>query len=97
MTRKTEGTNKFVIYLFNGKMVEGGILKPKEFVYKQSGRVYETDENGEQIGKGTPFLNYGGMLSQINRIMRKSVIKNIFVSETEQKKKQYLKIINKSY
>ena len=77
MVRQIQGTNKFIIYLYNGKMVRGGSSKPKHFVYRQWGRIFKLDENNKPIGEGYPFTDYGEMITQINKIMRKSVMKNL--------------------
>ena len=77
MGRKIEGTNKFTIHFYNGKMVRGGTAKPKHYTYRQWGRIWEIDENGKKIGQGYPFTDYGEMLTFINKIMRKSVMKNL--------------------
>ena len=76
--RKVIGTNKFVIYMYNGKNVRGkNIARPEHFVYKQWGRIFYVDESGNQIGDGYPFVNYGDMISYINKIMNKSVRRNL--------------------
>ena len=78
MTRKIEGTNKFVIYFYNGKNVRGKHkIKSKNFVYKQSGGIHQMDENNKPIGKGYPFQDYGKMISIINKLMRKKVMNNL--------------------
>jgi hypothetical protein len=77
MPKKIEGTNKFVVYLYNGKMVRGGEAKPKHFVYRQWGRVQKVDENNKPVGESIPFTDYGEMLTAINKVMRKSSMKNL--------------------
>ena len=76
MGRKILGTNKFIVYFYNGKEVRGGKPKVKHYAYKQWGRIWEVDENGKKIGRGEPFTNYGELLMFINKIMRKSTMKN---------------------
>jgi len=72
------GTNKFVIYFYNGKDLRNKRkARPEHFLYKQWGRIFLVDENGKRIGTGYPFQNYGEMLNYINRIMEKSLRKNI--------------------
>lgn len=75
--RKVEGTNKFIIYFYNGKMVRGGEVKANHFVYKQMGRIFKIDSNNNAIGDGYAFTNYGEMITLINKIMRKDVMKNL--------------------
>ena len=76
--RKVIGTNKFVIYMYNGKNVRGNsVAQPKHFVYRQWGRIWEVDENGKMIGDGKAFTDYGEMITFINKIMSKSVRRNI--------------------
>lgn len=75
MTR-IEGTDKFVIYFYNGKAVRGGIPKPKHFTYYQWGMIKVFDENGKEI-KSKRFNNYGQMIDFINKHMRKKVMKNL--------------------
>lgn len=77
MARKVEGTEKFIIYLYNGKMVRGGSSIPKHFVYRQWGRIQKVDKNNKPVGNSIPFTDYGEMLTAINRVMRKSVMKNL--------------------
>lgn len=76
--RKVIGTNKFVIYMYNGRNVRGhSVAKPEHFVYRQWGRIWEVDENGKMIGNGKAFTDYGEMITFINKIMIKSVKRNI--------------------
>ena len=82
MKRKILGTNKFIVRLYNGKMVRGGTAKPKSFVYRQWGRVWKVDEQGNEVGVGYPFTNYGEMLSFINKIMQKQVRGNLKAHKT---------------
>lgn len=77
MVRQILGTNKFVIRLFNARAVRGGTEKPKHFVYRQWGRIWKVDKNGKEIGDGYPFTDYGEMITFINKIMRKGVMKNL--------------------
>jgi hypothetical protein len=81
MKRKILGTNKFVIYFYNGRNVRGNTTgmgtKPEHFVYKQWGRVFQIDEDGNQLGESYPFVNYGEMISFINEIMSRSVKRNL--------------------
>lgn len=83
---KIEGTNKFIIYMYNGRNIRGTELaKPEHFVGKQWGRIYEVDENGKPKGKGYPFGNYGDMISFINEILSKSLRKNLRLQGTWRK------------
>ena len=77
MTRQIEGTNKFILYLYNGKAVRGGTSKPKHFVYRQWGRIQKVDKNNKPIGESIPFTDYGEMITAINKVMRKSAMKNL--------------------
>ena len=78
MVRKIIGTNKFLIYMYNGKNVRGKhTAKPEHWVFRQWGRVFEVDESGKPIGTGYPFTDYGEMITQINKVMRKKVQKNL--------------------
>ena len=77
MVRKVEGTDKFIIYLYNGKNVRGKqTAKPKHFVYDQWGKIVKIDENNKNVGS-IFFSDYGQMLHFINKIMRKKVMKNL--------------------
>ena len=74
--RKVIGTDKFIIYLYNGKNVRGKYLPhPKHFVFRQWGRIQKIDEDNKPIGESLPFVDYGEMISIINKIMRKKVQK----------------------
>ena len=77
MARKVKGTEKFVVYLYNAKMVRGGSSKPKHYVYRQWGRIQKVDENNKPVGNSVPFIDYGGMVTAMNRIMRKKVMENL--------------------
>lgn len=77
MPRQIQGTNKFIVYLFNGKAVRGGTSKPKHFVYRQWGRVQKVDENNNPIGQSIPFTDYGEMITAMNKVMRKSTMRNL--------------------
>ena len=78
MVRKILGTNKFVVYMYNGRNVrQTEVAKPEHFVGKQWGRVWEVDENGKMIGNGKAFTDYGEMISFINKILVKSLRKNL--------------------
>lgn len=75
---KIEGTNKFIIYFYNGKNVRNrNPANAKHFVYRQWGRIFQVDENGNKVGQGYPFTSYGEMLTFINKIMMKSVRRNL--------------------
>lgn len=82
MARKVQGTEKFIIYLYNGKMVRGGNSKPKEYVYRQWGRILKLDENNKPTGKDCPFTDYGEMITFINKKMRKKLMKNLKEKKT---------------
>jgi len=72
--RKIIGTNKFVIYMYNGTNVRAKTTsKPDHFVYRQWGRIYRLDEDGNKIGSGYPFRNFGDMISFMNEIMNKKL------------------------
>ena len=77
MPRQIIGTNKFAVYFYNGKMVRGGNAEAKHFVYKQWGRIFRLDVNGNTIGDGFAFSNYGQMINYINKIMAKEVPINL--------------------
>ena len=78
MKRKILGTNKFIIYFYNGKNIRGKhVPDARHFIYKQYGRIFKVDENGNQLGDGYPFVNYGDMISYINKIVSKEVRKNL--------------------
>lgn len=64
--------------MFNGADIRGkNISKPNKFVYRQWGRIWELDENGKKIGKGFPLTDYGEMITFINKVLRKAVMKNL--------------------
>ncbi|MBW2976582.1 hypothetical protein KY347_04000 [Candidatus Woesearchaeota archaeon] len=71
-----QGTEKFVIYFYNGKAVRGGIVKPKNFTYYQWGMIKVLDDKGKEI-ESKRFANYGQMINFINQRMRKAVMKNL--------------------
>ena len=76
--RKILGTNKFVVYMYNGKNIRGNsIAEPKHFLGKQWGRVFEVDENGNQSKKGYAFVDYGQLISYINKKVSKTLHKNM--------------------
>ena len=75
---KIEGTNKFVIYMYNGKNVRGkSVAEPKHFIGRQWGRIAEVDENGKPNKNSFAFTDYGEMITFINKIMAKSLRKNL--------------------
>lgn len=75
---KIEGTNKFIIYMYNGKNVRGkSIAKPEHFLGKQWGRISEVDENGKTNKNSFAFTDYGEMITFINKIMIKSLKRNL--------------------
>lgn len=83
--KKILGTNKFTIYVYNGKNVRGKFKgEPQHFVYRQWGRITIYDENGKVI-KDRGFTNYGQMINIINEIMIKSVRNNLKVVGTWKK------------
>ena len=76
--RKIEGTNKFVVYMYNGKNVrKKTIAEPKHFLFRQWGRIFEVDENGNQNKNGVAFTNYGEMITYINKKMSKVLRNNL--------------------
>lgn len=78
MKRKIIGTNKFVVRMYNGANVRGNsIAESKHFVYRQWGRIWQVDSNGNEIGNGKPFTDYGTMITFINKIMQKQVRTNL--------------------
>jgi len=78
MKRKIEGTNKFVIYMYNGKNVrQKTVAEPKHFLFRQWGRIFEVDENGNQSKDGHAFVDYGEMITFINKKMSKTLRKNL--------------------
>ena len=78
MKRKIEGTNKFVVYMYNGKNVrQKSVAKPEHFVYRQWGRIFEVDENGKQSKDGVAFTDYGEMITYINKKMSKVLRRNL--------------------
>jgi hypothetical protein len=86
MVREIIGTNKFIIYFYNGKMVKGGELEAKHFVYNQWGRIFKLDRNGKTIGDGYAFSNYGQMITYINKIMRKELLNSLKENEDKTNK-----------
>ena len=82
MVRQVLGTDKFIVYFYNGKAIRGGTSKPKHFVYRQWGRVQKVNENNKPIGESIPFTDYGEMITAINKVMRKSAMKNLKVHRT---------------
>ena len=82
MVRQILGTNKFVVYMYNGKEVRGKrIPKPKGYVYNQWGMIKVLDENGKEV-KSKRFTDYGEMISFINKHMRPKVRENLKAHRT---------------
>lgn len=68
---KNIGTKKFIIRMNRATAVRGTTdPRPRHYVYYQWGRIWECDENGDQIGNGHPFSNLGDMQSWISVKMR---------------------------
>jgi hypothetical protein len=75
---KIEGTNKFVIYMYNGRNKrQRELATPEHFVSRQPGIIFPVDENGKQSKTGYKFSNYGQMVSYINKILIVSIRNNL--------------------
>lgn len=84
---KILGTNKFVIYMYNARNIrQTELAMPEHFVGKQWGRIYKVNEDGKPIGDGYAFSDYGQMITFINKILVKSLRKNLRSQGTWRKK-----------
>jgi hypothetical protein len=80
--RHIEGTTKFVVYLYNARALRGTHLpRPKDFVFRQWGRVVLKDQNDRTI-EDYPFTDFGDMLTFINTAMRRRTRTNLKVHGT---------------
>lgn len=85
--RKIEGTQKFIVYFYNAKNVRAkSTAMPEHFVGKQWGRIFPVDSGGNIIGEGKAFVDYGEMISFINKIVSQSLRKNLKNAGTWRKK-----------